>query len=95
MEIGLEAGLTKKIDDIDMQIISLLQEDSRLSFNKIVYKLGISVGTVCNHVKSLEDRVVLKGYTVLVGSNKNSRSHKSVKNGEGIKTHLFNASCFH
>jgi len=66
----MEAGLTKKIDDIDMQIISLLQEDSRLSFNKIAHKLGISVGTACNRVKSLEDREVLKGYTVLVDSNK-------------------------
>src|SRR3972149_9310563 len=70
MEIRVEAGLTKKIDDIDMQIISLLQEDSRLSFNKIAHKLEISVGTACNRVKSLEDRGVLKGYTVLVDPNK-------------------------
>jgi DNA-binding Lrp family transcriptional regulator len=66
----VEAGLAKKIDAIDMQIISLLQEDSRLSFNKIAHKLGIPVGTACNRVKSLEDREVLKGYTVLVDPNK-------------------------
>jgi len=66
----MEAGLTEKIDDIDMQIINLLQEDSRLSFNKIAQKLGISVGTACNRVKGLEDRGVLRGYTVLVDPNK-------------------------
>jgi DNA-binding Lrp family transcriptional regulator len=66
----LEAGLTEKIDDIDMQIISLLQEDSRLSFNKIAHKLGIAVGTALNRVKSLEDKGVLKAYTVIVDPNK-------------------------
>lgn len=69
-EIRLNSGLTEKIDDIDMKIISLLQEDSRLSFNKIAHKLGISVGTVCNRVKNLEDKGVLKGYTALVDQNK-------------------------
>jgi len=53
-----------------MQIISLLQEDSRLSFNKIAHKLGISVGTALNRVRILEDKGVLKGYTVIVDPNK-------------------------
>jgi DNA-binding Lrp family transcriptional regulator len=62
----LETGLDEKIDKVDSKIINLLQEDSRLSFNKIAGKLGISVGTVLNRVKGLEDRGVLKGYTVIV-----------------------------
>ena len=66
----MEASLTKTMDDIDMKIISLLQEDSRLSFNKIAQKLGISVGTALNRVKSLEDKGVLKGYTAIVDPNK-------------------------
>jgi DNA-binding Lrp family transcriptional regulator len=41
-----------------------------LSFNKIAHKLGISVGTAVNRVKSLEDRGILKGYTVIVDPNK-------------------------
>jgi DNA-binding Lrp family transcriptional regulator len=68
--IRLEAGLTEKIDDIDIRIISLLQDDSRLSYNKIAHKLGISVGTALNRVKSLEDKGVLKGYTAIVDPNK-------------------------
>lgn len=66
----LETSLTEKIDEIDMQIINLLQEDSRLSFNRIARKLGISVGTALNRVKSLEERGVLKAYTVIVDPNK-------------------------
>jgi len=69
-EIELETSLTERIDDIDTQIITLLQEDSRLSYNKIAHKLGISVGTALNRVKSLEDRGILKGYTAIVDPNK-------------------------
>ena len=58
------------MDDVDLQIIALLQEDSRLSYNKIATKLGISVGTAYNRVKNLESTGILKGYTVLVDSAK-------------------------
>jgi len=66
----LEISLLEKFDDTDLKIIELLQEDSRTSFNKIANKLGISAGTAYNRVKSLEDRGVLKGYTVVVDSAK-------------------------
>ena len=65
--MNLEDSIVKEvIDDIDVQIINLLQEDSRLSFNKIARELGISVGTAYNRIKSLEDRGILKGYTAIV-----------------------------
>lgn len=64
--IKLEADLIEKIDKIDLQIINLLQEDSRLSFNKIAKELGISVGTAYNRIKNLEERGILKGYTAIV-----------------------------
>jgi DNA-binding Lrp family transcriptional regulator len=54
------------LDDIDIRILNLLQEDSRLSYNKIATKLRLSVGTVFNHVKNLQKRGVLKGYTVIL-----------------------------
>ena len=49
-----------------MQIINLLQEDSRLSFNKIATKLGISAGTAFNRIKSLEERGLIKNYSVMI-----------------------------
>jgi DNA-binding Lrp family transcriptional regulator len=54
------------LDDIDIRILNLLQEDSRLSYNKIATKLRLSVGTVFNHVKNLQKRGVLKGYTIIL-----------------------------
>lgn len=56
----------QKVDDVDFRIIGLLQEDSRRSFSKIANELGIAVGTAYNRVKGLEEKGILKGYTVIV-----------------------------
>lgn len=58
------------LDDVDFKILDLLQKDSRLSYRKIADKLGISIGTVYNRVKTLEEKGVLRGYTTLVDSAK-------------------------
>jgi DNA-binding Lrp family transcriptional regulator len=58
----------KALDDLDMRIIMLLQDDSRLSFNKLAGKLGVSVGTAYNRVKDLEERGIVKAYTVVLDS---------------------------
>lgn len=58
--------MPENLDEIDLEIIRLLQENSRISFNEIAKKLGISVGTAYNRVKNLEEKGVLKGYTALV-----------------------------
>jgi Lrp/AsnC family transcriptional regulator for asnA, asnC and gidA len=60
----------KTLDDLDKQIVALLQGDSRLSFNKLAKKLGVSVGTAYNRVKTLEALGVVKGYTVVLDSSK-------------------------
>ncbi|MEM1586131.1 MAG: Lrp/AsnC family transcriptional regulator [Candidatus Bathyarchaeia archaeon] len=51
---------------MDFQIIKLLQEDSRISYNKLASRLGVSVGTIYNRIKNLEGKGVLKGYTAVV-----------------------------
>jgi DNA-binding Lrp family transcriptional regulator len=59
-----------KVDEVDRKIIRLLQEDARKSFNKIADNLGIAVGTAYNRVKNMEDRGILKGYTIILDSTK-------------------------
>jgi DNA-binding Lrp family transcriptional regulator len=68
--LKLETDMIEKIGNIDLQILSLLQEDCRLSFNKIARKLGVSVGTAFNHVKSLEKKGVINGYTIMLDAAK-------------------------
>jgi DNA-binding Lrp family transcriptional regulator len=68
--LKLEQELIEHIEDMDLRILSLLQEDCRLSFNKIAKKLGISVGTAFNHVKNLEKKGIIEGYTLMLDSSK-------------------------
>jgi|WetSurMetagenome_2_1015567.scaffolds.fasta_scaffold142836_1 Lrp/AsnC family transcriptional regulator, regulator for asnA, asnC and gidA len=67
---SLKMETDPKVDDVDLRILNLLQQDSRLSYNKIASCLGISVGTAFNHVKRLEKKGVLKSYTVVLDSAK-------------------------
>jgi DNA-binding Lrp family transcriptional regulator len=69
-KIELVNSTTKDVKDLDVKILTLLQQDSRLSFNKIAGKLGISVGTAFNHIKKLEKKGVLKEYTIVIDSIK-------------------------
>ncbi|MGB9842501.1 MAG: Lrp/AsnC family transcriptional regulator [Candidatus Bathyarchaeales archaeon] len=66
----MQTNSVESVHSIDFQIISLLQEDCRLSFNKIARNLGISVGTAFNHVKDLEKKGIVKSYTAVVDAAK-------------------------
>jgi Lrp/AsnC family transcriptional regulator for asnA, asnC and gidA len=54
------------VDNVDRQILTVLQDDSRLSFNKVAAKANVSVGTAYNRIKNLEAKGLLKGYTIMV-----------------------------
>lgn len=54
------------IDEIDRQIITLLQEDARLSNAAIAEQVGLTVSTVHERVKKLERKGIIKGYTAVV-----------------------------
>ena len=62
-------GHDLEIGKIDLEIIRLLQKDPR-SFSKIASVLDLSVGTVYNHVKKLEENDILRNYTVTINSDK-------------------------
>ena len=55
-----------EIDTIDLQILNILQEDCRLSFRKIGNKRGISGVMAASRINNLEDRGVMKGYSVIL-----------------------------
>jgi Lrp/AsnC family transcriptional regulator for asnA, asnC and gidA len=84
----LETNLIEKIDVVDLRILELLQEDCRLSFNKIARKLGISVGTAFNHVKSLEQKDIIKAYTAIIDSSKLGYSLTAIIMIQAEGTHL-------
>jgi DNA-binding Lrp family transcriptional regulator len=59
-----------EFDKKDLQILSVLQEDSRLSCRKLASKLGMSGVMASARVKNLEDKGFVKGYTTLLDAVK-------------------------
>jgi DNA-binding Lrp family transcriptional regulator len=52
------------IDGMDLKILSLLQDQCPLSYRKLGAILGVSGVIVSSRVKALEEKGVIKGYTV-------------------------------
>lgn len=60
------AGEWRFLDDIDLKIIELLRKDGRMSFIDIGKKVGLSEGAVRRRVKLLQERGVIKRFTIEV-----------------------------
>jgi len=58
------------LDDTDRRIIEVLERDARTSLRGIAEEVGVSLGTVSNRVKKLEDNEVIKDYRVILDSEK-------------------------
>lgn len=67
-----ESGLpnTVKIDDLDRDIISIFNEDGRISYRKIAKKLDISIGTVHNRMEKLTQNGVIKKFAPVIDHQK-------------------------
>jgi DNA-binding Lrp family transcriptional regulator len=58
------------LDEVDRQILSMYIEDSRQSYREIARKLSLSPGTVASRVGKLEEKGVIKKYTIQVDHEK-------------------------
>jgi Lrp/AsnC family leucine-responsive transcriptional regulator len=56
----------EELDAIDIQILTLLQEDGRISNAELAQRVGLAPPTVLRRVKLLEERGYIKGYVALV-----------------------------
>jgi len=55
-----------RIDEIDAQILELLQERGRMKRGKIAEEVGMSLPSVSDRIRKLEDRGVITGYHAVV-----------------------------
>jgi Lrp/AsnC family transcriptional regulator for asnA, asnC and gidA len=55
--------LSVEVDEVDLNILSSLQENSRTPFTKIAEKLGVSDATIHLRVKKMEDMGLMKSGT--------------------------------
>ncbi|MEK6938152.1 MAG: Lrp/AsnC family transcriptional regulator [Nanoarchaeota archaeon] len=57
-------------DETDKRIIEVLQQNAKLSMQKISKKIGVPVTTVFHRVKKLEKEGIIDKYTILVNNKK-------------------------
>lgn len=56
----------KLLDDIGKQILRILQEDGRISFNELGRKVGLSSPAVAERVRRMEEAGIILGYRAMV-----------------------------
>ena len=59
-----------ELDQTDRDIIRSLERDARMSLRSVAEEIGVSLGTVSNRLKRLEDTGVVKGYRVEIDPDK-------------------------
>ena len=60
----------QELDRTDRDIIRSLERDARMSLRSVAEEIGVSLGTVSNRLKRLEDTGVVKGYRVEIDPDK-------------------------
>lgn len=61
-----ELGFHMKFDEIDVEILNELSQDSRLSMRELGKKVNLSPPSVTERVRRLENDGIIKGYTIKV-----------------------------
>jgi len=59
-----------RMDELDEKILNILNEDARKSYREIARKLNVSLTTVSNRIKRLEDDKVIERYIPLLNQEK-------------------------
>ena len=59
-----------KIDDTDLKILNLLQEDGRIAASHIADKLDISIPTVTERIKKLQESGIIQGIHAVLDPKK-------------------------
>ncbi|MDO5562229.1 MAG: Lrp/AsnC family transcriptional regulator [Synergistaceae bacterium] len=57
---------SKLLDDIGRQILRILQEDGRISFNELGRRVGLSSPAVAERVRRMEEAGIILGYRAIV-----------------------------
>ena len=61
---------TASLDAIDLEILSALQEDGRLTNNDLAKRVGLSASPCWRRVKRLEAEGVIRGYQAVLGQRR-------------------------
>jgi Lrp/AsnC family leucine-responsive transcriptional regulator len=60
--------MSQQIDETDLEILKHLQEDGRSQRNHLAELVGLSVPSVSDRMRKLEERGVIEGYTAILNA---------------------------
>lgn len=58
------------LDELNLKILSILQEDARKSSREIADRLNVATGTIYNRIKKMSDEGIIKGYIPFIDFQK-------------------------
>jgi len=58
------------MDEVDVKILEQLNENARQSYREIARKLNVSLTTISNRIKKLEDEKIIERYIPLINQEK-------------------------
>jgi DNA-binding Lrp family transcriptional regulator len=58
------------VDELDTKILQQLTKNARQSYRQIARKLRVSTGTVLTRIRRLEEMGVIRGYTIMLDTEK-------------------------
>ncbi len=54
-----------ELDELDKRIIKILQENARVGVRELARRLNVSPASISRRIRRLEDKGIIKGYTVI------------------------------
>ncbi|MHA1264137.1 MAG: Lrp/AsnC family transcriptional regulator [Candidatus Helarchaeota archaeon] len=60
----------EQLDELDLKIINILKDDSRIKFTEIAKKLNVPDTTVHFRIKKLKNADIIKNFTILISPEK-------------------------
>lgn len=66
----MDGAYCQQLDDLDLQILSILFNDSRTPFLEIARQCHVSGGTIHVRMKKMEDMGIIKGTKLMVDNSK-------------------------
>lgn len=62
--------MVERIDEIDAKILELLQRNGRIKRNRIAEEVGLSVPSVSERMRKLEERGIIDGYHAVLNAKR-------------------------
>ena len=65
-----EKGAEFSLDRLDYEILRMLQENAKLTYNEIGSKLGVAHSTVYDHIQRMEEQKIIQKYEAIIDLEK-------------------------